>query len=52
MISENNKYDYQCYNSVAELLKLRLRILIAQREEMEELDRFFHSHSADFDYEI
>lgn len=39
MISENNKYDHQCYISVSELLKLRLRILIAQREEMEELDR-------------
>ena len=39
MIFENDKYDHQCYLSVSELLKLRLRIMIAQREEMEELDR-------------
>jgi len=39
LISDNDRLDHQCYLSVSELLKLRLRIMIAQREEVEELDK-------------
>ena len=36
MIDELEKLDYQCYRTVRETLQLRLRIMIAQREEIEE----------------
>jgi hypothetical protein len=36
---EHESLDFQCFYSVAELLKLRFRILLAQREEIETLER-------------
>ncbi len=36
---EVDKYEFQCYHAVAELLRLRFRIMVAQREEVEELER-------------
>jgi hypothetical protein len=39
LVAGNDQLDHQCYLSVSELLKLRLRIMIAQREEVEELER-------------
>lgn len=38
LLEEVNNYEMQCYMSVSELLKLRLRILVAQREEVEEME--------------
>lgn len=35
---ENDTVDFQCFYAVAELLKLRFRIMIAQREEIEALE--------------
>ena len=39
LIKEVDKLDYQCYLSVSELLQLRLKIMRAQREELEELSQ-------------
>lgn len=39
LVKEVDRLDYQGYLSVAELLKLRLKIMKAQREEVEELER-------------
>lgn len=39
LVKEVDRLDYQGYLSVAELLKLRLKIMSAQREEVEELER-------------
>jgi|MDTB01.1.fsa_nt_gb hypothetical protein len=49
LISEVDKLDYQGYLAVAELLHLRLKIMKAQREEIEELaqlraDKEYFSH--------
>ena len=38
-VAEVNKEEMQCFVSISELLKLRLNILIAQREEVEELEK-------------
>ena len=40
LISENDKYDHQCFLSVVELLKLRARVMVSEREEVEELDSY------------
>lgn len=40
LIAENDKYDHQCFLSVVELLKLRARVVVSEREEVEELDRY------------
>jgi hypothetical protein len=37
LITDINKWERQSFSSVAELLRLRLRIMIAQREEIEEV---------------
>lgn len=42
LISETDKLDYECYLAVSELLKLRLKIMAAQREEVEELEKLQH----------
>jgi hypothetical protein len=39
LITEKEKYEHQSYLSVLELLKLRLRVMITQREEAEEAHR-------------
>ena len=39
LVKEVDRLDYQGFLSVAELLRLRLRIMSAQREEVEELER-------------
>ena len=39
LIAENDRYDHQCFLSVVELLKLRARVMVSEREEVEELDR-------------
>ncbi len=39
LLEVEDKYDIQCFLAVSELLKLRLRILVAQREEVEEVHR-------------
>jgi hypothetical protein len=39
LIMEKEKYEHQSYLSVLELLKLRLRVMITQREEAEEAHR-------------
>ena len=49
LIDEVDKLDYQGYLAVAELLDLRLKIMKAQREEIEELaqlraDKEYFSH--------
>ena len=38
LVEENDSLDQQCYYSVLDLLKLRATIMLAQREEFEELD--------------
>lgn len=40
LIGEKEKYEHQSYLSVLELLKLRLRVMITQREEAEEAHRY------------
>jgi len=47
LINEVDRLDYQGFLSVSELLRLRLRIMIAQREEVEELSRL-HADKAFF----
>lgn len=42
LISETDRLDYECYLAVSELLKLRLKIMAAQREEVEELEKLQH----------
>lgn len=39
VIEENDSLDFKCYLSISELLRLRLQIMIVQREEVEELER-------------
>ena len=39
LLEEEDKYGIQCFLAVSELLRLRLRIMVAQREEVEELSR-------------
>eukprot|EP01034_Spumella_vulgaris_P021567 gene21567-27605_t len=39
LLEEDDKFEIQCFLAVSELLKLRLRISVAQREEVEELNR-------------
>jgi hypothetical protein len=36
---EVEQYEFQCYHSVSELLQLKYRIMIAQRQEVEELEQ-------------
>jgi hypothetical protein len=38
ILNDINKFEIQSYLSVSELLRLRLRIMVAQREEVEELE--------------
>lgn len=42
LLSSVEKYEFHCFMAVTELLKLRVNILIAQREEVEELERLEH----------
>jgi hypothetical protein len=39
LVEDLDRLDHQCYMAVAELLKLRLRIMIAQREEFEGIEK-------------
>jgi hypothetical protein len=39
LLVEDDHFEIQCFLAVSELLKLRLRISVAQREEVEELQR-------------
>ena len=39
LISERNKCSHQCFLSALELLKLRLRVLVVQREDVEQYAR-------------
>lgn len=42
LIDELFKLDMNCFGTVSEILKLRLKIMIAQRREVEENDRLHH----------
>ena len=39
LIAELHKSDLNCFSTVSEILKLRLKIMVAQRREVEETDR-------------
>lgn len=39
LITELHKTDLNCFSTVSEILKLRLKIMVAQRREVEETDR-------------